>query len=262
MAEKIHIIDDSTPDSFFDQIPDDQSTGYKGMFRSQQSAEELTTPFPKELLIPRSDWQGWIEEMKERQSRLWDLITRSGIRCKNQGKTNFCWANAPVWLLMLWRLVQNQAPVNLSPASVACRINGFKNNGGWGEDALRFLIASGAVPSAYWPDNAIDRKYNTAENQKIAKSYRVDGWFILRPRSEEEQISCLLRRMPCAVGLNYWGHEVSDIGVDWINGQVAVEYINSWGFDWPTSGANGRSFRQGKRILADDIVTIRSGTAS
>lgn len=262
MSEQIHIIDDSTPDSFFDQIPDGQSKGYKGMFRSQQSADDLTTSFPSALLVPRSDWQGWIEEMKERGTRLWDLVKQSGLRCKDQGKTNFCWANAPVWLLMLWRMVQGQPLVNLSPASVACLINGFKNQGGWGEDALRFMIEHGVVPTAQWPDNAIDKRYDTAPNREAAKLYRVDGWFILRPRNLDEHVSCLLRRMPCAVGLNYWGHEVADIGVDWINGEIAVEYINSWGFDWPTPGANGRSFRQGKRILADDIVTIRSGTAS
>ncbi|MES2790087.1 MAG: C1 family peptidase [Planctomycetota bacterium] len=256
------IIDDSTPDSHFDLTPDGMSKGYQGMFRSQQSADELTVPFPAELLIPQSDWQGWIEETEARKSRVSDLVTQAGLPCKDQASTNFCWANAPVHLLEVSRVIQNQTMVILSPASVACPINNFRNQGGWGEDALRQLITDGAVPVSKWPANAIQKQYYTEANIALAKSYRAAEWWNLRPKNINEHISCLLRRIPVAVGLNYWGHEVSDYEAVWVNGKIGVRFRNSWTMNWPTQGAGGYSIRQGNKLPADDAVAIRTGTAS
>lgn len=255
------IFDDGTPDSRF-VLPDAYQGGYRGMFSSQASADELTVPFPDELLIPEADWQGWIAEAEERQTRVSDLVTQAGLPCKDQGSTNFCWANAPVHLLEVTRVIQNQPMVILSPASVACPINGFKNQGGWGEEALRFLISDGAVPVAQWPANAISKQYYTDANKAIAKNYRATGWWNLRPRTLNQHISCLLRRIPVAVGLNYWAHEVSDYEAVWVNGKIGVRFRNSWTKDWPTAGAGGYSIRQGNKLLADDAVAVRSGTAS
>jgi hypothetical protein len=255
------IYDDSTVEEA-PITPDGMSTGYRGMFRSSQSVDELTTPFPDELLIPEADWQGWIEEQEERKTRVSDLVLQAGLPCKDQGQTNFCWANAPVHLLEVNRVMQGQPMVILSPASVACPINGFRNQGGWGEDALRQLINAGAVPTAFWPANAISKQYYTTANKTAALENRVIEWWNIKPRNKQQHISCLLRRWPVAVGLNYWGHEVPDYEAVWVNGQIGVRFRNSWTEDWPTVGAHGFSIRQGSKMLADDAVVIRSSVAS
>lgn len=255
------VIDDSThPDVI--NTPDGMSTGYKGMFRSSQSADALTVPFPKELLVLKADWQGMIEEQEQRKTRVSDVVNLAGLPCKDQAQTNFCWANAPTHLLEIALVRQNQLKTILSPASVACPINGFRNQGGWGEDALRQLIESGAVPVGHWPANAIDKKYYTEANKTLALNYLVPGWYNLRPKTLEEQISCLLRQFPVAVGLDYWGHEVSDYEAVWVNGQIGVRFRNSWGMSWPNQGAMGYSIRQGSKILASDAVSILSALAN
>lgn len=254
------IFDDGTNES--ELIPAGFSTGYKGMFRSSAQADALTIPFPDELLIPESDWQGMIEEMEERKTRVSDLVNQAGLPCKDQGQTNFCWANAPVHCLEVLRVIQNQPMVILSPASVACPITGFRNNGGFGGDALEWLIQSGVVPVENWPANAIDRRYYTEANKLLAREFKALEWFNLRPRNKQQHISCLLRRIPIAVGLNYWSHETTDYEPVWLNGQIGVRSRNSWRMDWPVPGGMGYYVRQGSKMLADDLVAPRTTTAS
>jgi hypothetical protein len=242
--------------------PENLSTGYQGMFRSAAAADELTVPFPDELLVPESDWQGWIEEQEERKTRVSDLVMQAGLPCKDQGQTNFCWANAPVHIMEITRLIQNQPMVLLSPASVACPINGFKNRGGWGEDALRQLISAGAVPVALWPANAISKQYDTQANRTLALDYRASEWWNLRPRNDKQLISCLLRRIPVACGYNWQGHETVAVEAVWKNGKIGTRNRNSWSMNWPSVGAGGWYILQGQKMSADDAVAIRSGTAS
>lgn len=253
------IIDDST---LMDNQSAEYGRGYKAMFRSQQSANEITSPFPQHLLIPPSDWQAWIQDAEKSKSQLSTLALQAGLNCKNQEQTSLCWGNAPTHLVELNRVIQNQPLVTLSPASVCGPVNGFRNEGGYGEDALRQLIQHGAVPTSIWPANAIDRRYYTEANKAIAMQYRCTEWWRLQPHNLQEHISCLLRRIPIAVGLGYWGHEVSDYEAVWVNGQIGVRYRNSWSENWPSPGAHGFSIRQGNKILADDAVCIRASTAS
>lgn len=256
MASEL-VIDDSTPETAL--TPAGFSTGYRGMFSSAASAAAATVPFPGELLIPRNEWQARIQEMEERKSRVSDICDAAGLKVKDQANTNFCWANAPVHCLEIMRVIQNQPPVSLSPASVACRINGFKNQGGWGEDALNFLIEHGAVPVSQWPANAIEKKYNTALNQNAALEYRVTEWWNIKPRNMDELGSCLLLRIPVAIGLNWWEHEVTAVDPVWLNGQLAVRIDNSWGESW---GTRGRGILAGKKAQPDDSVAARVVIAS
>lgn len=254
------IIDDSTPDHQLG-IPDGMSTGYKGMFRSAQSAAAVTFEFPTELEIPEPDWQGWIQEKEERENRISDFCIRGALPCKDQAQTNFCWANAPTHCLEIINLIQNQPMVIFSPASVACPINGFRNQGGWGEDALQQIIKYGAVPVNYWPANAIDKRYYTQANKDIALKYRVTEWFRLIPRNKKQLISCLLRNIPVACGYNWQGHETTACDAVWVNGQIGTRNRNSWTMDWPTKNAGGWYILQGFKMLPDDAVASRVATA-
>lgn len=215
--------------------------------------------FPQELLIPRSEWQARIEENVKDKSQLSDICTQAGLVCKSQAQTQFCWANAPTYCTEVLRVIQNQKPISLSPASVAAPITGYKNVGGWGKTALEWIIANGIVPSSNWPDNAIERKYATPGNKEIATSYRVDEWYELEPRNLDQLISMLLMGFPVAVGYNFWSHEVSAIDPVWIDGTVAVKIRNSWGMGW---GDKGYAVLQGQKMLPDDCVSPRTTKAS
>lgn len=261
-----HVCDDGTPDSVVAdlyRVPEGYSTGLELARGSAEYAYgDAAQPFPRELLVPRSYWQGMIQEMEERKTRVSDLVELAQLPCKDQNGTNYCWINAPVHCMEVLRVVQNQEPVSLSPASAGGPIKGFRNVGGWGLEGLLYLIEHGACPVDLWPANAIDRRYNTPENRQAALAYRVVEWWELRPRNLDELMSCLLRRIPVAVGLNWWRHEVTYYDPVWINGQPGVRHRNSWGMNWPNAGARGYAVLQGSRMLPDDAVAPRSVLAA
>lgn len=170
-----------------------------------------------------------------------------------------CWFNAPTHCLEIDRVMQNESPVSLSPASGACKITNFRNVGGWGKQALEFIIDTGVVPSSMWPDTAIDRQYDTAATNAERGKYRVVEWWELEPRNLDQLMSVLLRRWPVAVGYNWWSHEVTAVNPRWIDGAPALDIDNSWGTSW---GTNGRGVLQGNRMLPDDAVVPRTALAS
>lgn len=218
----------------------------------------VATPFDDSLLIHRSEWRARIEEMRERKSFLSDFIRAAKLPPKNQEQTNFCWCNAPVHSLEIVRAQQGQRQIILSPASVACRINGFRNEGGWGKEALQFITENGVSPASTWPANAINRSFDTPANESIARHFRVEEWTELEPRNLDQLVSMLLRRIPVAVGYNWWSHEVTAVDADWIDGEVAIRIRNSWG-NW--GDGNGFGILQGNRRLPDDAVAPRTATA-
>ena len=261
------VIDDGTPDHVaeaFAREPEGFSRGYRPELRGpgEYAYGDVATAFPAELLIPRSEWQPRIQEMEERKTRISDLVEQAGLPCKDQNGTNYCWFNAPTHCVEVARVVQNQKTVILSPASGAAQVTGYRNVGGWGREALDWIVKNGVTPVDLWPANAISRQYATAEAKAAALDYRVVEWFELRPRNLDELMSCLLRRIPVAKGLNWWSHEVTAYDPVWVNGQPGARDRNSWGMDWPNAGARGYFVLQGSRLLPDDAVAPASVVAA
>jgi hypothetical protein len=248
------IINDSTPE-YVTQEPPDQSRGLK-FPRRMPSIEEraATSEFPREMIIPRSEWQARIQELEQTKTRLSDIANRNGLPCKDQGQTNFCWINAPAYSMELLRLAQGQKMVLLSAASGGAVIKGFRNVGGWGQEALEFIAERGLVPQSLWPENRISREYSTDANWAVAKKYRCLEWWALRPRNDDELMSALFHRWPVAVGYNWWSHEVTAVDPVWVDGTYAIRIRNSWSMNWPTQGAAGYGILQGRKLSADDAV--------
>lgn len=210
-------------------------------------------------IIPRSEWDERIRDLERSKSRIPDICDDAGLGVKNQGQTNFCWANAPVHCLEIMRVIQGEDAVELSPASVACKINGFRNEGGWGTDAIKYLEI-GAVPVSLWPANAIDRKYDTAAADAARKRFQVDEWDDIPPRNFDAMATQLLLGFPCAVGYNWWRHEVTAVALLKLDGtgRYGVLIDNSWGRAWSN---NGRGVLTEDKGTPDDCVSPRLVTA-
>ncbi len=236
--------------------PDGRGRGLLLGFRRTPFGAIVGAPrFPRELLVNPSDIQGMIQEQEERKSRLSDVIQARKLPCKDQQQTNYCWIFAPTHGFEVVRLKAGLRPLSLSPASAGARIKRYRNVGGWGEEGLNFIADEGLVPSDRWPDTAIDRRYETAENVGMAKErYRLSEWWELEPRNDHELISCLLHGFPVAVGLNWWGHEVLYTDAIWLDGTYAIRHRNSWSSAW---GSNGFGLLPGARLKADDAVVPR-----
>lgn len=234
----------------FTKTPPDMSKGLEMRpLEAKYGTLEYCGTFPRHLLIPRSEWQARIQEREERKQTLSYRSIQAGLPCKDQNGTNYCWANAPVHCYEIRRMVQNQPLVLYSPGSIAGPIKNYRNVGGWGYEALKYLVEKGVVPVSHYGANQV-RNAHTAETRELAAKNRVKEWWELRPRNLDEQISCLLWDIPTANGYNWWGHEVTGVDPVWLDGTVALRIRNSWGMGW---GSKGFSILQGNKMLADDI---------
>ena len=108
---------------------------------------------------------------------------------------------------MIVRMLNNQPYKRLSPASVAAPIKGYRNQGGWGSQALEYIIDHGVSSEEVWPQNAIDKKYFDGSRDDAAEN-KVTEWFDLAPNNFDQKASLLLRRIPVPSGYNWMGHEM------------------------------------------------------
>lgn len=248
------IIDDSNAHKFANETPDGCGRGYvprdwaKQPYGSVYGAVGYDGP-----IIPRTEWDARIDEMTEKKQSLADL----NVPVKHQSSTNFCWWNAPVHCMEILNVANGGKYVELSAASGACRQNGFRNEGGWTATSIQRLVDVGVNTVEEWPNATINRKYDTAATRQSALKWRLTEWWEL-PNTRNRfdiMMTCLFLGFPVAIGLNWWGHEVTAIKPMRIErGRYGVLIDNSWGKDW---GDNGRSVLDESRGTPDDAQAPR-----
>lgn len=255
------IIDDDNFGKYVDDADIDPEKGRGRIPRDYAKEPYASNPFAGPLKLPLidpDDYDRRIREQEETKSSLYHLAKLKGWKVKNQARTNYCWINAPTACVELLRIKQGLDYVSLSPASAGAKITNFKNVGGWGTRGVEYVVDEGLVPTPNWPDNAIDRKYDTPENNALRARYQVDEWWDMRPRNMQELYTCLLNNVPVAIGLNWWGHEVTAIQMVKIgNKTYAIRIANSWGETW---GEDGYGILSGSKQVADDQVCPASVT--
>lgn len=250
------IIDERSPDNFINpaSVP---GKGFEGMYRKGYGYSSFK-PMPDSMLIDRSEWRDRIEAKQKDQAQISDVLIYKGLPPKNQARTNYCWNTAPVGGFEAQRCLMNQPYVELSNASIGGPVTGFKNRGGYGDEALERMESHGACPSEFWPNNAIDKKYFTQENQKRALDYRItDGWWKLEGNNIEQPASLVLQNIIVHVGYDWWGHEVYLCDLLW-DKDFMFRIRNSWG-DIPEF-PNGFGILKGRRMVPSDAVAFRQVT--
>lgn len=195
------------------------------------------------------------EELERKKERISDLILEKNIPCKNQRSTNYCWAFGVTGILEIKRVQENQPFISFSPASVAAPIKNFRNQGGWGDQAVEYMAKYGIMPSSIWPDAEISRQYYTEENKKLALNYCV-------PEFDDVSndilavATHLVLRVPLAVAFNWWSHLVYYADVVIKDGRIyGFRMRNSWSASW---GDNGFSVLTGSKMYPNGTNAIRT----
>lgn len=186
-------------------------------------------------LIPRSEWPTRVAALKAANAGLMALCY-GHVPDNDQSQSNYCWGNGPVSGAMHLRYAQGESPVYLSAASVCGPISGYRNEGGWGLDAVKFLVSTGCVRDSLWPNAAIDRSYASKAEVKADyprhKLLSANLDLGATGKMFDEVATCVLLGAPVPVGYNGWGHEVVCVSLTIENGKPYLILRNSWGDSW------------------------------
>lgn len=236
------IIDEDTPlHSSHVRVPDGQARGYEGRDLSEHPYN--SSPFSKPFdlpLIPRSEWDARIEEMEKTKSLYSQLILSHTpyIPSKNQSNTNYCWFNGVVTGCEGLMALTGQGFTALSSACGAAQIKGFRNQGGWGGEALNWMVKYGTCPQSMWPNAAINRSYLTEAARQAALKFRLTEWYDnMRTGSFDVLMTALFNRIPVPLGLDWWSHLICAFDpVKTGNNAYGCRIRNSWSDSWGEKG--------------------------
>lgn len=254
-GEKIITELDPTP-----VTPGGYSTGYRKRDYSAFPCGSLGYAKPLELpLIPRSEWDDRIAEMESTKSRLSDLVLAADIPSLDQNGTNYCWINGVVTACETLRCLAGLPYVKLSPASGGAPIKSFRNQGGWGGEALEWISKYGICTAATWPANAIDRRYYTEAAKQEALRFRVTESSDVEEYDFDALMTMLFHRIPCPLGLDWWGHLICAMDpVKTGTRQYGCRIRNSWGEDYGFRGFSVLSESKSRGDVVAPRVMIAS----
>lgn len=205
-------------------------------------------------------------EKKKAKARTVDRMVQAGMKAKDQKRTNYCWIFATTQGAQLLRINMGLPYVELSPASIGCKIKNFRNEGGWGSEGLRYAVNAGWSTSELWPDAAIDRRYDTPAADAVRPQFQVDEWYDLTPKRNNagqafmEAMTLVALGIPVSAGYDWWGHQILIVdGDENSKGDIEAIILNSWSPDW---GEQGCARLDRERATPDDAVAPRVVTAS
>lgn len=260
------IIDDGAdPDLLFPKaharglVPRDYSQYPAGMFAP-----------PSEMRrIPRSEWDARIDEQERLGSSLEHVrmtaANGSMMPALDQNGQGFCWAYSTGATVMLSRAAANQPHVRLSPHGVACKIKGFRDEGGWCGLSAKFARETGYPSVAAWPEKSMSRANDNPATWADAARHKVTEDWVDLTRSVYDQnltfdqvATCLLTGVPVAVDFNWWSHSVCAIRLVRVEaGSYGLKILNSWTDSW---GDRGTGVLRGSRAVPDGAIATRVTT--
>lgn len=260
------IIDDSTSTSVTHPTAfgrgHDPAQAVPGEFRALPSSIQL---------VPRSEWSARCRERAEQKSGLRFLrnIGANGARMPSldQNGQGYCWAYSLGMAIMMSRLGAGQPYVRLSPHAVACKIKGFRDEGGWCGLSAKFARETGFPDESVWPQKSMSRAHDNAATWENAKKYQVTHDFADLSRSVWDQsltldqvATLLLTNVgPVVTDFNWWGHSVC--AIDFIEveaGSFGLVIINSWTDGW---GDAGIAVLRGNKMVPDGAIGLISPMA-
>jgi hypothetical protein len=234
------------------------STGYKGW---QNPAEQhiFRGPKPPGTPIPRSQWADMIRAGSGLAA--FNALATNNIQAKDQNGLGYCWVYGSTRAVELRRVLEGLPQLDLSPESVGGPCTNWRNQGGYAGEAFTQIQNAGICESSYMdaPCSLHPSRWKTGW-QDNAKLHEAVDWYNIDGSDSgpifDEVISCLLNNSPVAAGLGWWGHLICFIApVLLADGSVGVLFQNSWGVDWPTTGANGLAILTESRATPDGAAS-------
>lgn len=215
-------------------------------------------------LIPESEWADRLNEQIKAKAQLSD-IRNSGkfgsvMPSTDQNGRGYCWAHSSTSAALICRAKDNQPYADLSAYAVACIIKNYRDEGGWGEESLKFIADRGIPSSEFWPQRSVNRSNDKPETWANAAKHKFTSeWMALGGGNMKAQlVTCLLLGIPVVTDLNWWSHSICSIDLVSIS-PFRTRIWNSWGDSW---SENGTGILEGSRAIPDDALAPRVMTAA
>ncbi len=233
----------------------DQGTGYIG--RDLIEAPLNSEPLCQVQAIQSYTQNELLEIIAEKTAKkTWirDKCDRVGSKVKSQSRSNFCWNHAPVRGLECLYVMQGGAAHTLSAFWGAAIIKNGRNQGGYGLQAVKFMVENGVPLESYHPpmDFSVDRRPEVVANAKL---HQIVGWEDVDPDDQYAIFTRIALDMPVTLGIPSMGHEMLGTFLVVINGRIYIGCDNSWGV---SDGVNGRRVCTGRNANYSEAGCIIS----
>ena len=260
--------------------PPGMSKGYveRDLFRNpvgSLAGAMVSEEFNKEVpLIPFENWPALIEEQERNRTRISDIrmIGDKGkpIPSYDQNGQGFCWEYSTLAGVTLKRAQMGLPYIRLSGHASACKIKGFKDEGGWCGLSTSDGVTRGFIPASLWVEKSMNRKYDTAENWEIAKNFCITEGFLDMQQAVwdmsltfQQVGSCILGGIPCPVDFNWWSHSICGMDLVYVTDKYPPSDVrcyglriwNSWKDMW---GFMGTGVILGKKAVPNGSTAIRN----
>lgn len=214
-------------------------------------------------LIPEAEWAARSADKVAQKSQTSDVMRDLKVPVLDQDGRGYCWAHSTTGAVMAARALAGQPTVGLSAYSVACKIKGFRDQGGWGAESADFIAKNGVADETAWPQRSVDRSLDNPATWENAKKYRLTAtWMDVavpqydRKLSWAQYVTSWLSNFPTVNDYNWWSHSV--MGCDAVNGASYFAktrdsfsgklldfrtFLGVWGFDDPVTAGWGCRIR-------------------
>lgn len=243
----IPIIDPTTAEGrdylFRFRDPDSGKAASRGHDPSQYVPDMQAAPLGMKVYTP-SEIDAIYDEQEEKQNSLEHLYLESGWENLDQDGQGYCWAYSTGHAIMVRRMALHLPHVRLNPHSVASKIKGGRDEGGWCGLSLKFMREHGIAEEGdgpnQWPKQkygaSLNKRWDNPEFKAAAARFRItDDWYDLgRPeygqQLKDDQLStCLSDLCPSPVDYDEWSHSIA--ALRWARVERAYYaplILNSW----------------------------------
>lgn len=240
-----------------------------------------------------------IADQERTKSRLSDILLRGDagrpIPSTDQNGQGYCWMYGAIGALQAARAKAGLPYKQLSGHAAACKIKGFRDEGGWGALALEWILKNGCPDVEHWPEKSMSRSHDNAATWENAKLYRPEDVACdltapnyNRDLSYGQQLTMLIDLNPTIDDYDFWGH--CTFGCDAVNGATKRtetraesgklmslgEFDIAWGMNDPVTKGLGKRSRNswtdtygnlgffvqtGSKAVGNNSVAIITATA-
>ena len=236
------IIDDSNAAKLVDQWRQEGYT-FGGMPRDYSASPFGSASRPLyqyQFESDRNKLRDRIKRADEEKTTPDDWRISADVPILDQNGYGYCWCYG-VGGAMMTAYAMSGAPVpHLNPFATAYRIKNGRNEGGWGEEAIKGINEFGMPEESLWPGHQAQMQNWQREEVKANAIAHTITQSLELPQNDVLALVSVLTDpywpRPVSIGLPWWGHLVYAVRAGWQDGRFVVKIPNSWKITWGEKG--------------------------